>query len=60
MDPQTSIPEDYEFEEWSKKFEVSPEQLKKAIEKAGLSTETVKALFKNVIKTNDSNIINTD
>ena len=60
MDPQTSIPEDYEFEEWSKKFEVSPEQLKKAIEKAGLSTETVKALFKNVIKTNDRNIINTD
>ena len=59
-DPQISIPADHEFEEWSKKFEVSAEQLKKAIEKAGLSTETVKALFKNVIKTDDTNIIETN
>jgi transcription antitermination factor NusA-like protein len=59
-DPQISVRADQEFEEWSKKLEVSAEQLKKAIEKAGLNTETVKALFKNVIKTDDSDIIETN
>ena len=40
-DPQRiSKSEDHELQEWSKNFAISAEELKNAIEKAGLSAKT--------------------
>jgi hypothetical protein len=37
-----NVNEDYEVRDWSKKFKVSPEELKKAVAKVGDSAEPVK------------------
>lgn len=36
-----NVHEDYELRDWSKKFGVSPEELKKAVEQVGDSAEAV-------------------
>jgi len=57
LDPQRiSKSEDYELQEWSKKFGVSPEELKKAIERAGLNAKTAKTFFKKRRKNEEENI----
>ena len=53
---RVSKSEDYELQEWSKKFGVSPEELKKAIERAGLNAKTAKTFFKKGRKNEEENI----
>ena len=36
-----NVHQDYELRDWSKKFGVSPEELKKAVEKVGDSADAV-------------------
>ena len=36
-----NVNEDYELRDWSKKFGVTPEQLKEAVKKVGTSAEAV-------------------
>jgi len=38
---QINVHEDYELQNWSKKFGVSPEQLKQAVKQVGTSAEAV-------------------
>ena len=37
-----NVKEDYELRDWSKKFGVSKEELKKAVQKVGTSAEAVR------------------
>jgi hypothetical protein len=53
LDPQSTDMIEEEFNSWSKKFGVSPEELKKAIEKAGLSPEVAEAYFKKGLKSDE-------
>ena len=39
--------EDYEVQDWSKKFGVSPEELKKAVKQVGSIAKDVEAYLKN-------------
>ena len=41
-----SLSEDYEVADWSKKFGVSPEQLKKAVKQVGSMAKDVEAYLK--------------
>ncbi|MGN6264770.1 MAG: DUF3606 domain-containing protein [Ginsengibacter sp.] len=41
-----SISEEYELRDWSKKFGVSPEELKKAVKEVGSNAENVKEYLK--------------
>lgn len=41
-----NVNQDYELRDWSKKFGVSPEQLKKAVEKVGDRAEAVERELK--------------
>jgi hypothetical protein len=41
-----SLSEDYEVRDWSKKFGVSPEELKKAVKQVGSNTRDVEAYLK--------------
>lgn len=41
-----NVNEDYELRDWSKKFGVTPEELKAAVEKVGSSAEAVEAELK--------------
>jgi hypothetical protein len=43
----------HQLDEWSKKMAVTPEELKKAIEKAGLDPKTADAIFKKGIKNSE-------
>lgn len=42
-----NVNEDYELQYWSKEFDVSPEQLIKAVESVGVSADKVRAHLKN-------------
>jgi hypothetical protein len=42
-----SLSEDYEVQDWSKKFGVSAEELKKAVKKVGSNAKDVEAYFNN-------------
>ena len=42
-----NLEEDYEVADWSKKFEVSAEELKKAVKKVGSNASDVEAFFAN-------------
>lgn len=42
-----SLKEDYEVEYWTKKFNVSAEELQEAVKKAGVSADAVMIYFKN-------------
>ena len=37
-----NVHEDYELRDWSKKFGVTPDELKKAVQKVGTSAEAVR------------------
>jgi hypothetical protein len=37
-----NVHEDYEVRDWSKKFGVTPDELKKAVQKVGTSAEAVR------------------
>lgn len=41
-----SLSEDYEVQGWSKKFGISPEELKKAVKQAGSNAKDVEAYLK--------------
>ena len=41
-----SLSEDYEVRDWSKKFGVSPEELKKAVKQVGSNARDVEAYLK--------------
>jgi hypothetical protein len=41
-----SLSEDYEVRDWSKKFRVSPEELKKAVKQVGSNARDVEAYLK--------------
>ena len=41
-----NVNEDYELQDWSKKFGVSPEQLKAAVKEVGTSAEAVEKHLK--------------
>lgn len=41
-----NVNEDYELRDWSKKFGVTPDQLKKAVDAVGTSTAAVQAHLK--------------
>ena len=42
-----SLSEDYEIRDWSKKFGVTAEELKKAVKQVGSNAKDVEAYFKN-------------
>jgi hypothetical protein len=42
-----SLSDDYEVRDWSKKFGISPEELKKAVKQVGSNAKDVEAYFKN-------------
>lgn len=42
-----SLSEDYEVEEWSKKFKVTPEELRQAVKKVGSIAKDVEKYLKN-------------
>ncbi|MDQ0028084.1 hypothetical protein J2X90_005937 [Variovorax paradoxus] len=42
-----NVNEDYELRDWSKKFGVTPEQLKAAVQAVGTSAEAVEKHFKD-------------
>jgi hypothetical protein len=41
------VNEDYELRDWSKKFGVSPDQLKEAVQAVGTQADRVEAYLKN-------------
>lgn len=43
-----NVNESYELEYWSKKFQVTPDELKKAVKSAGTSASEVEKLLKRV------------
>lgn len=44
---KVNINEDYELQYWTKKFNVSAEELKEAVKKAGVSVDALTIYFKN-------------
>lgn len=42
-----SLEEEYEVQDWSKKFNVSPEELRAAVKKVGNSAKEVETFLKN-------------
>ena len=46
-----NINEKYELNDWSKKFGISPEELKKAVKKAGTEAADVEAFLKKHSRT---------